>query len=134
MIAERIALMEGAKALVTGESLGQVASQTLENIQCTNAAVSLPVLRPLIGSDKVEIISEAERIGTFEIIVLKTRLIAARSICRAILKRTLSSPWCSRLKKSCGLVSGSKRRLQGLRYTIIAALRIAGLSKPKKHK
>ena len=67
MIAERIALMEGAKALVTGESLGQVASQTLENIQCTNAAVSLPVLRPLIGSDKVEIISEAERIGTFEI-------------------------------------------------------------------
>ena len=65
---------------------------------------------------------------------LKTRLIAARSICRAILKRTLSSPWCSRLKKSCRLVSGSKRRLQGLRYTIIAALRIAGLSKPKKHK
>ena len=66
-VAERIAQIEGAKAIVTGESLGQVASQTLENIQCTNAAVSLPVLRPLIGSDKVEIISEAERIGTFEI-------------------------------------------------------------------
>jgi thiamine biosynthesis protein ThiI len=66
-IAQRIAEREGAKALVTGESLGQVASQTLDNIQCTNAAVSLPVLRPLIGSDKVEIIAEAERIGTFEI-------------------------------------------------------------------
>ena len=66
-VAERIARIEGAKAIVTGESLGQVASQTLENIQCTNAAVSLPGLRPLIGSDKVEIISEAERIGTFEI-------------------------------------------------------------------
>lgn len=67
MIAQHIAELEGAKALVTGESLGQVASQTLDNIQCTNAAVSLPVLRPLIGSDKVEIIAEAERIGTFEI-------------------------------------------------------------------
>lgn len=67
MIAQRIAELEGAKALVTGESLGQVASQTLDNIQCTNAAVTLPVLRPLIGSDKVEIIAEAERIGTFEI-------------------------------------------------------------------
>lgn len=66
-IAQRIAELEGAKALVTGESLGQVASQTLENIQCTNAAVTLPVLRPLIGSDKVEIIAEAQEIGTFEI-------------------------------------------------------------------
>ena len=66
-LAQRIAELEGAKALVTGESLGQVASQTLDNIQCTNAAVSLPVLRPLIGSDKVEIIAEAQRIGTFEI-------------------------------------------------------------------
>ena len=66
-IAQRVAELEGAKALVTGESLGQVASQTLDNILCTNAAVTLPVLRPLIGSDKVEIIEEAEAIGTFEI-------------------------------------------------------------------
>lgn len=67
MVAERIARMEGAKAIVTGESLGQVASQTLENIMCTNDAVSLPVFRPLIGSDKIEIIAEAEKLGTFEI-------------------------------------------------------------------
>ena len=66
-IAERIALKEGAKALVTGESLGQVASQTMENMLCTNAAVSLPVYRPLIGNDKVEIIEMAEQLGTFEI-------------------------------------------------------------------
>jgi thiamine biosynthesis protein ThiI len=66
-VAQKIAELEGAKALVTGESLGQVASQTLDNIQCTNAAVTLPVLRPLIGSDKVEIIEEAQRIGTFDI-------------------------------------------------------------------
>ena len=51
-VAERIARIEGAKALVTGESLGQVASQTLENISVVNEMVSMPVLRPLIGSDK----------------------------------------------------------------------------------
>ena len=66
-VAERIAMLEGAKALVTGESLGQVASQTLENINATNAVVQMPVLRPLIGSDKQEIIKLAQEIGTFEI-------------------------------------------------------------------
>ncbi len=67
-IAERIAEIEGAKALVTGESLGQVASQTLDNIRATNDAVrTLPVLRPLIGSDKVEIIERARQIGTYDI-------------------------------------------------------------------
>jgi thiamine biosynthesis protein ThiI len=53
--------------LVTGESLGQVASQTLDNIRAVNAVVELPVLRPLIGTDKLEIVKMAERIGTFEI-------------------------------------------------------------------
>ena len=66
-IAERIAHIEGAKALVTGESLGQVASQTLENIMAVNEAVTIPVFRPLIGSDKQEIIARAEEIGTFDI-------------------------------------------------------------------
>ena len=66
-VAQEIARMEGAKALVTGESLGQVASQTLENINATNCVVDIPVLRPLIGSDKQEIIEVAQRIGTFEI-------------------------------------------------------------------
>ena len=54
-------------ALVTGESLGQVASQTLENIRATDASVDMPVFRPLIGSDKLEIIDQAQRLGTFEI-------------------------------------------------------------------
>lgn len=66
-VAERIARIEGAKALVTGESLGQVASQTLENIAAVNEMVSLPVLRPLIGSDKQEIIARAQEIGTYDI-------------------------------------------------------------------
>lgn len=66
-VAERIARIEGAKAIVTGESLGQVASQTLENIAAVNEVVTLPVLRPLIGSDKQEIIERAEQIGTYDI-------------------------------------------------------------------
>lgn len=66
-VAQEIARREKAGALVTGESLGQVASQTLDNIRCTDAAVDLPVFRPLIGTDKLEIIAEAQRLGTFEI-------------------------------------------------------------------
>lgn len=52
---------------MTGESLGQVASQTLDNIRCTDESVDLPVFRPLIGTDKQEIIEEAQRLGTFDI-------------------------------------------------------------------
>jgi thiamine biosynthesis protein ThiI len=65
-IASDIARREGAKALVTGDSLGQVASQTLENLAAVEAAATLPVLRPLIGLDKIEIIDEARRLGTFD--------------------------------------------------------------------
>ncbi|HEV8583949.1 MAG TPA: tRNA uracil 4-sulfurtransferase ThiI [Methylomirabilota bacterium] len=66
-IAEVLAGQEGALALATGESLGQVASQTLENIASIDEAATLPVLRPLIGMDKLEITAEAQRIGTYEI-------------------------------------------------------------------
>jgi len=52
---------------VTGESLGQVASQTLDNIAVVDAVASMPVLRPLIGMDKQEIIAEAQELGTYEI-------------------------------------------------------------------
>lgn len=66
-IAERLAARDGLVALVTGESLGQVASQTLESMATINDVVRLPVLRPLIGLDKGEIIARAEQIGTYEI-------------------------------------------------------------------
>jgi tRNA uracil 4-sulfurtransferase len=66
-VAEEIARAEHAKALVTGESLGQVASQTLENIAAIDEVATLPILRPLVGSDKLEIIDDARRIGTYEI-------------------------------------------------------------------
>lgn len=65
-IASRVAEREKAKALVTGEALGQVASQTLENLECIAAAASMPVLRPLIGFDKQDTIDLAEKIGTFK--------------------------------------------------------------------
>lgn len=64
-IAERIADQNGCKAIVTGENLGQVASQTMEAMACTQAVTKLPVLQPLVGMDKEEIIETARRIGTF---------------------------------------------------------------------
>ncbi len=66
-IAEALAAQSGAAALATGESLGQVASQTLANIARIDEAARLPVLRPLIGMDKLEITAEARALGTFEI-------------------------------------------------------------------
>ena len=69
-IAERIAEAQGAKAIVTGENLGQVASQTMEAMASTQAVISLPVLQPLIGMDKEEIVRLARRIGTFETSIL----------------------------------------------------------------
>ena len=66
-IAEKIAQKEGCEALVTGESLGQVSSQTLPNIKITEQAVKIPILRPLIGFDKEEIIKLGQKIGTFDI-------------------------------------------------------------------
>ncbi len=69
-IASAIAIQSGSAALVTGESLGQVASQTLENMTVIEKAAALPVLRPLVGMDKNEIIVEARRLGTFETSIL----------------------------------------------------------------
>lgn len=66
-IAEKIAEKEDCKALITGESLGQVASQTLPALACTDAVVSMPVFRPLIGLDKDEIIAVSRKINTFDI-------------------------------------------------------------------
>ena len=66
-IAERVATLVNAEALVTGESLAQVASQTLTNLRTIEAIADIPILRPLIGEDKAEIIEKAQRIGTFDV-------------------------------------------------------------------
>ncbi len=69
-IAERIGQAHRAQALVTGEVVGQVASQTLENLASINSVVTMPVLRPLIGLDKDEITAEAQRLGTYPISII----------------------------------------------------------------
>src|SRR6267142_447385 len=69
-IAERIARARGAKALITGEVVGQVASQTLENLQVIGSVATLPVFRPLIGMDKEEIMQEARKIGSYAISII----------------------------------------------------------------
>jgi thiamine biosynthesis protein ThiI len=69
-LAARIARQRGALALVTGESVGQVASQTLESMLVINRVVDIPVLRPLVGMDKLEIIQRAQNIGTYDLSIL----------------------------------------------------------------
>jgi thiamine biosynthesis protein ThiI len=64
---EKTALKIKCKCLITGESLSQVASQTIENINCTQSRIKLPILRPLIGMSKESIIRESERIGAFNV-------------------------------------------------------------------
>ncbi|HII60751.1 7-cyano-7-deazaguanine synthase [Pyrococcus horikoshii] len=67
MVAEKYAREVGAEAIVTGDSLGQVASQTLDNLMVISTATNLPIIRPLIALDKEEIVRIAKEIGTFEI-------------------------------------------------------------------
>ena len=69
-IAERIAREDGALALVTGESIGQVASQTIQSLAATNAVCDMPVFRPVIGFDKDDIVKISEKIGAFETSIL----------------------------------------------------------------
>lgn len=66
LLAEKVALSEGYKAIVTGDSIGQVASQTLENIASVSNDISLPIIRPLASYDKEEIVNIAKKIGTYE--------------------------------------------------------------------
>jgi thiamine biosynthesis protein ThiI len=70
--AERIATQEHAEGIVMGDSLGQVASQTLQNIHVVEQAIAIPVLRPLIGFDKEEVVQIAKKIGTFDLSIAKS--------------------------------------------------------------
>mgnify|MGYP006380885575 CR=1 FL=1 len=78
-IAEELARRHGCWALVTGDSLGQVASQTPENLSVVEAAAELPLLRPLIGMDKIEITEQAQQIGSFT-----TSLDPAHACCKLV--------------------------------------------------
>lgn len=95
-IAERIAEKVGALALVTGESVGQVASQTIQSLYVTNSVVKMPVFRPLIGMDKNEVIDIARKIGTFETSILPyedccTVFVAKHPNTRPVLEKILAS-------------------------------------------
>lgn len=94
-IAERIAKNTGAGAVITGESLGQVASQTLESITSTNSVATIPVFRPLIGFDKDEIIEISQRIGAFD-----TSILPYEDCCTIFLpKRPVTKPRLSAVEK-----------------------------------
>ena len=99
-IAERIAKDTGSAALITGESIGQVASQTIESLCVTDDAVSMPVFRPLIGFDKEEIIEKAQRIGTFE-----TSILPYEDCCTVFVpKHPVTKPKVEKLRESEALV------------------------------
>lgn len=95
-IAERIAMEKGLKGLVTGESLGQVASQTIDGLNVTNDAVSLPVFRPLIGIDKNEIVDISRDIDTYE-----TSILPYEDCCTVFLpKHPVTNPKLEDIRKS----------------------------------
>lgn len=94
-IAERIAKNNGAGAVITGESLGQVASQTLESITSTNSVATMPVFRPLIGFNKEEIIEISQKIGAFE-----TSILPYEDCCTIFLpKKPVTKPRLSAVEK-----------------------------------
>lgn len=92
VITEKIAAKTGSLAIVTGESIGQVASQTIQSLNATNAATKLPVFRPLVAFDKSDIIKLAEKIGTFETSILPyedccTIFVAKHPVTKPILEK-----------------------------------------------
>ena len=95
-IAERVAESRHCDALVTGESIGQVASQTIQGLTCTNASVKMPVFRPLIAMDKTEIIEVAQKIGPFE-----TSILPEEDCCKVFSpKKPVTKPKLDRIEKS----------------------------------
>lgn len=95
-IAERVGVQRNCDALITGESIGQVASQTIQGLTCTNASVSLPVFRPLIAMDKSEIIDIAKKIDTFE-----TSIIPEEDCCSVFApKKPVTKPKLERIEDS----------------------------------
>lgn len=99
-IAERVAATRSCQALITGESIGQVASQTMEGLTVTNSAVTLPVFRPLIAMDKVEIIDVAQRIDTFE-----TSILPFEDCCTVFLPdRVVTKPRVKNIEESQSLL------------------------------
>ncbi|MDC9186727.1 tRNA uracil 4-sulfurtransferase ThiI [Clostridioides difficile] len=95
-IAQRLSEKRHCDALITGESIGQVASQTIQGLTCTNAVVDLPVFRPLIAMDKSDIVDIAKKIGTFE-----TSIVPEEDCCSVFsLRKPVTKPRLEKIEKS----------------------------------
>ncbi len=103
-IAEEVSKKRHCDALVTGESIGQVASQTIQGLTCTNASVSIPVFRPLIAMDKTEIVDIAQKIGTFE-----TSILPEEDCCTVFApKKPVTKPKLDRIERSESILDVEK--------------------------
>jgi thiamine biosynthesis protein ThiI len=123
MIAERIANTTGSLALVTGESMGQVASQTIQSLSVTNAAVKMPVFRPLIGMDKNEVVEIARKIDTFE-----TSILPYEDCCTVfVAKHPNTKPQLDKI-----LLSESKLDVDGLLKSAIENTEVLKITSGKK--
>lgn len=93
-VAKRFAQMNGCDGIIMGDSLGQVASQTLRNIKAEQCDVDFPIIRPLIGLDKEEIINIAKRIGTFDISIIQTggcKVVPMKPVTEATIDKVLAN-------------------------------------------
>lgn len=112
-IANRIARRSNCSALITGESIGQVASQTMDGLCCTDAVCDMPVFRPLIGFDKLEIMDYAQKIGTYE-----TSILPYEDCCTIFTpKHPQTKPRTEQLEESEQLIDGEaliKRAIEGI--------------------
>ena len=99
-ISQRIALQDGCGALITGENLGQVASQTMQAMTVTGAVVDIPIFMPLIGMDKEEIVTIARKIGTME-----TSVLPYEDCC------TVFTPKHPKTKPTIGQVENAEKKL-----------------------
>ena len=117
-IAERLAKEKHCGALITGESLGQVASQTLSAIACTDIVTEMPVLRPLIGSDKEEIIKISRKIDTFE-----TSCLPYEDCCTVFTpkhpKTRPTAPLCEKAEAALDMEALIERAIAGVQYEMI---------------
>ena len=118
-IADRIALENGADALITGESLAQVASQTIQSLKVTDEVAELPVFRPLIGMDKEEIVRIAREIGSFE-----TSILPYEDCCTVFTpKRPATKPKLERVRQSEEKLDGEaliERAMEGVEVVCIS--------------
>jgi thiamine biosynthesis protein ThiI len=117
-LAERVAMRHKCKALVTGESIGQVASQTLQNLAAIDAVAKMPILRPLAGSDKDEIIAASQQIGTYE-----TSILPDQDCCKLFLPPApalySSDEECSEAEKNLdveGLIKDALNRTERVKF------------------